>query len=385
MNTISRWLRNHPLISDGALALVLFLAGSRFFRHSTSLAVAVPIVLLLTVPLLFRRRWPVHVFALVSAAALVQFIAGIEIGAADIAVLVAVYTVAAYVPNRSTVGVCGFIVVALNPLFLLRRHGEHPLADAIVAVTVTALALALGMDRRVRRAYFAELEARATRLERERDVLAALAAAAERARIARDLHDVVAHSLTVMVAQADGASYIADTDPGRARDAMTTVAETGRTALVEMRRLLGVLGSAPAGGDRAPQPGLDAIPALVDAVRAAGLPVTLSLDAPAHPLPAGMELAIYRIVQEALTNTMKHSGPGATATAAVRLRGDVLTVEVTDDGAGIRSALHDSAGRGIDGMRERTTMYGGTFRSGPRPDGGFEVAAQFPLNVKSSA
>jgi signal transduction histidine kinase len=360
---------------------VFLLLGIRLIRFDPSLAQSVPIVIALSVPLVLRRRYPVSVFAVVAAGAFLQWMSDIEVKPVDLAVLVALYTVAAYGRDRRAIPVAGLVVVSGVVLAVLRWHGEHPLASTVVPLAVTAVALALGDDRRTRRAHFAELEIRAERLERERDALAAVAASAERARIARELHDVVAHSLSVMVAQADGASYTVATDPARARQAMTTVADTGRSALTEMRRLLGVLRPTSTTGDLAPQPEMDDLPELVAKVQAAGLPVELVIDGPAVDLPAGMELAAYRIVQEALTNTLKHSGPGATAHVAVRYREHRLEIQVEDDGAGIRRPGDDSTGQGLAGMRERTAMYGGSFEAGSRDGGGFAVTAQFPLDV----
>jgi signal transduction histidine kinase len=338
----------------------------------------------MTTSLAFRRRYPVGVFATVAGAAFVQWVANVPLSPADFAVLVALYTVAAYGDDRRATITAASIAVGGVVLAVLRWHGERPLASMIVPLAVTAVALALGDDRRTRRAYFAGLEERAERLERERDALAAVAASAERARIARELHDVVAHSLSVMVAQADGASYAVATDPARAGRAMATVADTGRSALTEMRRLLGVLRPTTTGSDLAPQPGVDEIPDLIAKVRGAGLPVNLVVDGCATELPAGMELAAYRIVQEALTNTLKHSGPGATANVALHYERDKLTVQVADDGAGIRKPGDDAGGQGLAGMRERAGMYGGTLRAGRVVEGGFAVTAQFPLDAATA-
>jgi signal transduction histidine kinase len=335
----------------------------------------------MTLALTVRRRYPVAVFATVAAAAFVQWLANIPIGGADFAALLALYTIAAYGRDRRATIAAGLVAVGGVVLAATRLHGEHPLSSMIAALAVTAVALALGDDRRNRRAYFDSLEERAERLERERDAHAAVAASTERARIARELHDVVAHSLSIMVAQADGASYTVGSDPARASRAMTTVADTGRNALTEMRRLLGVLRPTASSGDLTPQPGVHQIAELVAKVRGAGLPVDLVVDGRVTELPAGMELAAYRIVQEALTNTLKHSGPGASAKVALRYEDHQLTVHVADDGAGIRQPGDDADGQGLAGMRERATMYGGTLRAGPDLAGGFTVTAQFPLHT----
>lgn len=370
----------HPQIGDAAVAVVFLLFGARLFQGDKPLAISVPIALALTVPLVFRRRYPIGVFAIIAAAAFVQWLSNVPIASADLAVLAALYNVAAYGHDRRATFIAASVTIGGVVLAVARWHGGHPLASMIVPMAVTAVALALGDDRRTRRAYFAGLEERAERLERERDALAAVAASTERARIARELHDVVAHSLSVMVAQADGASYTVGTDPARAGRAMATVADTGRSAMTEMRRLLGVLRPTETGTDLTPQPGVHEIPALVAKVRGAGLPVDLVVDGPARELPAGMELAAFRVVQEALTNTLKHSGPGATANVALHYDRTGLTVHVADDGAGIRRPGNDAAGQGLAGMRERVGMYSGTLRTGPCETGGFTVTAQFPLD-----
>jgi signal transduction histidine kinase len=365
--------------------LAFFLLFSEpLFHAGVSLAIAVPLAVALTVPLIFRRRYPLGVFAVITAAAFVQWVANVRFAPADLAVLVALYTVAAYGGDRRATFLAGSVAMGGVVLAVIRWPAGHPLASMIAGIAVTAAALALGDDRRTRRAYFDGLEERAARLERERDALAAVAASTERARIARELHDVVAHSLSVMVAQADGASYIVGSDPLRARQAMTTVADTGRAAMTEMRRLLGVLRPTDRGSDLVPQPGVHEIPELVAQVRGAGLPVDFVVDGAARELPAGMELAAYRVVQEALTNTLKHSGPGATANVALRYDRAILTVEIADDGAGIRRPGDDAAGQGLAGMRERVGMYGGTLRTGRDQTGGFTVTARFPLDAATA-
>ncbi len=199
----------------------------------------------------------------------------------------------------------------------------------------------LGDMMRWRRSYYRELEERAARLERERDAQAQVAAAAERARIARELHDVVAHNVSVMVVQADGASYALDTAPERTREALAAISATGRQALAEMRSLLGVLRSAsdPAAGDEAdlaPQPGIEQLSGLLEQARATGLPVSFTVEGVPRQLPQGTALTAYRVVQESLTNARKHGGPGVTATVTLGFRADEVAIIVTDDGRASR-------------------------------------------------
>jgi signal transduction histidine kinase len=235
---------------------------------------------------------------------------------------------------------------------------------------------------RYRRGYYAALEDKAARLEAERDAQAKVAAAAERARIARELHDVVAHHVSVMVVQADGAGYALRTDPDRAGAALQAIAGTGRQALAEMRRLLGVLRSADEESTLAPVPGLGELRELLEQARTAGLEVSYTLTGKPRELPEGAELAAYRVVQESLTNTRKHAGLAATAAVTLRYEPDGLTVEVTDDGLGASGT--DTGGLGLAGMRERIAMYGGTVTAGPLRGGGFGVSARLPCPKAAS-
>jgi signal transduction histidine kinase len=229
----------------------------------------------------------------------------------------------------------------------------------------------LGDNLRTRRAYLSELEARAERLEREQEESARRAAAEEQARIARELHDVLAHNVSVMVVQAAAANDVFETQPQRARQALRDIERTGRSALTELRRLLGRVRQT----DFAPQPGLSGLEALVDGVRAAGLPVTLRVEGELDDLPAGLDLSAYRIVQEALTNAIKHAGASA-AEVRVRRTADEVELEVVDDGAGPSG---NGRGQGLIGMRERASLLGGEVEAGPKPGGGFRVRAKLPL------
>jgi len=206
---------------------------------------------------------------------------------------------------------------------------------------------------------------------------------AERARIARELHDVIAHNVSVMVVQADGASYALDADPGRAREALAAISATGRQALAEMRRLLGVLRREEDGGasERAPQPGIGELGELLDQARGAGLPVSFTVEGEPHPLPGGIALTAYRIVQESLTNTRKHAGPMASASVTLRYADTALVLAISDDGRGDLggAAMPEATGHGLTGMRERVAACGGSVAAGPRPGGGFEVVATLPL------
>jgi signal transduction histidine kinase len=235
----------------------------------------------------------------------------------------------------------------------------------------------LGTNVRHRRELLASLHERATRLERERDQQGRLSAAAERARIAREMHDIVAHNLSVMIALADGASFHVRDAPERAEAALGRAAQTGREALAEMRRLLGVLREEPVPGAREPQPGIEQLDALVEQIRAAGVPVAYEVAGSPGRVERGLQLAVYRIVQEALTNTLKHAGPGATAQLTLRHEGAGLHVDVTDTGTAV-AGLGAGPGGGLRGMRERADVYDAELHAGPRLDGGWGVRLVVP-------
>jgi signal transduction histidine kinase len=252
-----------------------------------------------------------------------------------------------------------------------------------VTVFVVALPILAGRTLRNRRLLMQELRAKARSLERDREEQARQAVADERRRISRELHDVVAHSVSVMVVQAGGARRIARSDPERAREALSSVQMTGREALGEMRRMLGMLGEEASRPALAPQPSLASLEALCERARAAGLPVDLRVSGERGALPPGVDLAAYRVIQEALTNTLQHAGP---AEAHVRVRygpGD-LELEITDDGRGAEAPPPEpaTAGQGLVGMHERLALYDGELQVGPRPGGGYAVRARFPLGAR---
>jgi signal transduction histidine kinase len=378
MSAIYAWLRRHQIVVDSVLAAGLALAA---LPGWTSSALWIPVTFALVVPVALRRRIPVTSYVVAQAAAF-GLIAARSRFAAILTVLILLYTVAAYRPRRTSLTVL-YACLALNGaagLVAVRLTGGIQLAHLFVAgVIFSGIVLSvwvLGDSMRYRRGYYAALEERAARLEAERDAQATIAAAAERARIARELHDVIAHHVSVMVVQADGAAYALRSDPDTTRTALKAISATGRQALNEMRHLLGVLRTA---GDRAqlaPVPGLDELRELLDQARAAGLAVTYTVSGAPRDLPEGAELAAYRVVQESLTNTRKHAGLAASAAVALRYKPDGLIIEVTDDGMAAPSG--GASGHGLAGMRERVAMYGGTVQAGPMDGGGFRVIARIP-------
>ncbi|WP_433790480.1 sensor histidine kinase [Actinoplanes sp. CA-252034] len=253
--------------------------------------------------------------------------------------------------------------------------GDRLLQSSGLMLAIAA-AFLLGDNLRGRRIHLRTLERRATDLEREGRQRVALATAAERARITRELHDVVAHGLSVMVVQAQGAAAALKRHPERTETALRDIVTTGRSSLAEMRRLLAIVREEP---DLAPQPGVDALPALIDRVRAAGTTVTFTVDGDPAPLPAGVDLSAYRIAQEALTNTLKHAGEGATARVRLGFHADLLEIEVSDDGRRPSARLRDAHGNGLRGIAERVRLLDGTLETGPLGTGGFRVLARLPL------
>ncbi|WP_214413488.1 sensor histidine kinase [Sphaerisporangium fuscum] len=332
----------------------------------------------LVTPLLWRRRRPVHVFAVVAFLSFVQWLAAVEPLPANLAVLVALYAVASTCPLGWAVAATA--IAELGGFLALSRWGNL-VPSPIVAISLLMLVIWLaGVYAKTRRRYLESLEERAERAERERDQQARIATAAERARIARELHDVVAHNVSVMIVQADGAAYAIDGDPELARRAVQTISRTGRQALAEMRRLVGMLRQDDArDDDYAPQPGVDDLDELVAQTRRSGLPVDFTVNGTRRDLPEGEQLAIYRIVQEALTNALKHGGPGARARVEMDYGPREIMLRVTDDGRGA-AAPRGIDGHGLIGMRERAAMYGGSVQASPCPGGGFEVAVRLPVS-----
>ncbi|WP_340377027.1 sensor histidine kinase [Streptomyces sp. SS7] len=396
MQRLYDFLRRHPTGVDCFWAVVLFgitaAAGTAGQDRggTDSLALLVPVVALLCLVIALRRLMPEKMLVLAAALGVAQLVLNVGVTAADFALLVIVYTVAA-TGARWASRLALAMSLSAATLAQVRWPHEHASVPGQFAVIVFqtvpfALAWVLGDSIRTRRAYFAQLEERNARLEKEREAQAKVAVAAERARIARELHDVVAHNVSVMVVQADGAAYVLDAAPDQAKKALETISSTGRQALAEMRRLLGVLrtGEHQEGGEYVPQPDVEQIDDLVQQCRGSGLPVDFKIEGTPRPLPSGVELTAYRIVQEALTNTRKHGGPNAGASVRLVYFDDGLGLLVEDDGKGAPHELYeeggaDGQGHGLIGMRERVGMVGGTLDAGPRPGGGFRISVLLPL------
>jgi signal transduction histidine kinase len=365
------WLRRHPALVDWALVvLVLTVHVGDAFAHKHKVF-GVGFALLQALPLVVRRRWPVLVLALITAGAFGATL--VHDGQFPLALFIAVYTVAAHADRRRSAWATVTALAAMAIAFAIAGSFAYP------ALVVFAAAWVFGDNMRTRRAYFAELEEKAEHLEREREANVRRAAAEEQARISRELHDVIAHNVSVMTVQAAAARDVFDADPGRAREALVSIEKTGRSALTELRRLLGSVrdGSRP---ELTPQPGLGAVDELVSQVRRAGLDVRLTVEGDRTPLPEALDLSAYRIVQEALTNTIKHAS-ARHAWVDIRYGNSEVGVRVQDDGIG-PSESNGIDGRGLVGMRERVELFGGDLDVGPSATGGYVVSARFPVRAE---
>jgi signal transduction histidine kinase len=343
-------------------------------RHHDK-AIGVALALVQTAPLLCRRRAPVATLAIVVGTTIVIMSAWGYFS--PIPAAVALYSVAAHADRRRAAIAGGIALAALSIPVGRKFNGDFgPFALHMIALTAPWI---LGDNLRTRRAHMLALEERAQRLEHEREEHARRAAAEEQARIARELHDIVAHSVSVMVVQAAAADDVFDTRPDRAREALKSIEQTGRSALGELRRVL--QGLRPDDAELAPQPGLARLDALVGLVSDAGLSVELERQGDLTDLPASVDVSAYRIVQEALTNALKHAH-ATTARVLVRRTAEVVELEVADDGVGPDEAV--SGGHGLIGMRERAALLGGEFRAGAGDGGGFTVRALLPLTGASA-
>ncbi|SDP38220.1 Histidine kinase [Actinacidiphila guanduensis] len=392
------FFRRHPTWVDSFWAVVLVAACLAWIVADPDIAdteriAAVPLSGALAVVVALRRRAPERMLLLAIGVGLLQLVTGVRTNPGDAAFLAIIYTCASSGRRWSSrLALAAGLLAA--PLAALRwpPRDEYAtvwttLLQTFFLAVIFALSWVVGDRLRTRRAYYAELEERAARLHREREAQSKAAVAAERARIARELHDVVAHNVSVMVVQADGAAYVLDAAPDQAKQALDTISTTGRQALAEMRRLLGLLRAGDdAGGEYVPQPGVDQLADLIEQVRGAGLPVRFEVAGRARPLSSGVELTAYRIVQEALTNVRKHGGDGASASVTLGFGDSALDLLIEDDGRGASRELYaqggpDGLGQGLIGMRERIGMVGGTLDAGPRPGGGFRISAVLPLRA----
>ncbi|WP_238177648.1 sensor histidine kinase [Kribbella sp. VKM Ac-2566] len=358
-----------------------------------------------------RRRWPLAMLAICILSAAVHVAQAVPFLIVDLAVPILLYTVAVRHARSVSLGLLSGLLLLvtgwslytaanalpvpglpgrINPT-IRQPIGTSPVpsrppvsviqqtwSGVVVLGSVLVASWAMGAGARTRSAYLDELHSRAKDLERERDQRATLAVTAERGRISRELHDIVAHGLSVMVAQAQGAAAALEKRPTDTQAALSAIVKTGRDSLADMRRVLARVDGVDGLDDTwHPQPGLDRLPLLVAQVTEAGTPVRLHVEGSPAALPPEVDLSTYRIVQEALTNTMKHAGTGATADVILRYRDSGLEIEIRDDGH--RRTSPHTAGNGLHGMSERARLLGGSLTAGPRTAGGFSVRAELPI------
>ncbi|MER7640516.1 sensor histidine kinase [Streptomyces sp. NPDC087305] len=387
--------RRHPWMLDTALVLVVALMfclpdlvddddGRRRGFDNSFIHLPWPATVALqaglVLPLLWRRRRPTLAFALIAAVFFVQAGLGVWLRA-DVALLISLYSLVLHGQLKRLPVACAVTLTALG-LFALRLPSQVPVLDALFVLfsTITA-AVALGFVVRIRRAQLAVLRDRAARLEIERDQRSRLAAAAERTRVAREMHDIIGHNLSVIITLADGGAYATDLAPERGKQALLLIGDTGRQALGELRRMLGVLRvqtPAPDAPELSPQPGVADLDALCARIRAAGPQVVYRTGGEPAALDRGVQLTVYRIVQEALTNALKHAGHDTRVELAVNVEEPKVHIDCHDTGPGSATSgpapSHDE-GHGLAGMRERAALYHGTVTAGPAPGGGWTVRA----------
>jgi signal transduction histidine kinase len=343
--------------------------------------------------LAMRRRWPAPVFITAALASLVYYAAGFSDGPGWIGLFIALYTLTAYGDGRRSLALAGAGITVLATSWLISAAGIEPRAAigwVFFRIAASIMAAALGESVRSRRVIAAEALERARQAERTREEEARSRVDAERLRIAREVHDTVAHSIAIINVQAGVTAYLLNKRPERAREALVTIEQTSAQALHEMRAVLGVLRDS--GNGRAPHPGLAQVDELAAMAREAGLDISLQVT-PTMPLPSAVDHTAYRILQESITNVIRHVGP-TRVTVALDHGTEVLEIRVTDEGgrdapgddlagprapAGTVTSRSAEPGRGIAGMRERCGLLGGELAAGPRPCGGFEVKARLPL------
>jgi signal transduction histidine kinase len=378
--TVGALVRRHPL--DALVVLLAIVAEIKIWIVPGAGPSVVFIVgsLLWTLPLLLRRRFPfaapVFTFAVQAAASAFDPALGVETTAL-VALLLSFWVVGA--ENERSEASVGAAIGFASIVAVAELDARVSLENAVWGVILGSAAclIAYSLQRRGERG--AELEARARRLESDREERARTAVVEERTRIARDLHDLIAHSVSLMTVQAGAARLVLPDDPARAHEPLLAVEETGREALAEMRRLFGIVHGSEADAALASQPGLARLNALLEQAGKAGLPVELEIEGARRPLPPGVDLTAYRIVQEALTNARKHGG-GGRARVTIRYGREALDVEIRNDRRGTRAAK--DAGHGLVGMRERVSLYGGELEAGPQRGGGYAVRARLPVEAE---
>jgi signal transduction histidine kinase len=349
------------------------------FRDDDFLGIA--LLLLQTVSIAARSVFPLGALIVSVAAISLHISIGYQgVPAGTFSALIIVYSAASLTDTRQGI-LAALITFAGVTIYYATDRSDPGPVQAIVTYSTYAAGWGLGMYSRGRREYTNLVEEQASLLERERELQAREAVADERARIARELHDIVGHALNLIVIQSGGAQRVLQSKPELARDSLVSIESAGRQALTDMERMLGILRATGEVDDGlSPQPGLGQVQQLAADVTQAGLPVDVVVEGTSRPLPPSVDLSAYRIIQEALTNALKHAGP-ARARVTIHHRPESLELEVSDDGRGARDGGGDDGreGRGLIGMRERVGMFGGELSAGPRPGGGFRVHVRLPL------
>jgi signal transduction histidine kinase len=379
----------HPLGIDLTIAVGAAVVSLLGLHSQDRLGTGSFVICILLCGLLpLRRRDPFLCFAAIALVAFAQWLVDVP-QLADVAILISLYWVTLEAsPSQIALAAVGAETGAI--LATLRWAVVDPAKVWVGLSGLMVAAAVLGIVIRQRRALLLSLQERAARLEVERDQEGRLGAAAERARIAREMHDIVSHNLTVMIALADGASYAMESAPEQALPAIHQVSATGRQALLEMRRLLGVLRDEPGQQPLEPQPTIARLDELVARVEAAGIPVSVDIDGDPRGLGDGVQLTVFRVAQEALTNTLKHAVEPSAAHIRLRCTASTVELEVSDDGQALatvatgRPGSGAPGGRGLPGMRERATAYGGELSAGPRPQGGWSVRLRLTVDVAES-
>src|SRR4051812_19287879 len=382
---VAAWLvGRRPSRGDLALAVLVGVVGLQSASDADGLKdpawAVIALIECTALPLAVRSLWPLPVLGITLAAAVAGdlLFGGLQLAGP----LIALYTVARR--HERPVSLTAAVLTALGLVVSAASRAAQSPVFAIVLYAALVAAWAIGDNLRRRHAYLTRVRAREARMEEEQQERARVAVAEERARIARELHDVISHNVSVMVLQAAAGADVFTPHPERSREALGSIETAGREALAELRRLLSVV-QAPAGEepDLAPPPGLTRLPELVERVRATGLDVSVTVTGDARALPSGIDFSAYRIVQEALTNTLKH-GHAATARVDLSFGEDMLDVQIVDDGTATAEAdARTRRGHGLIGMRERAAVFGGELEAGPRSQGGFAVRASIPLDGAS--
>jgi signal transduction histidine kinase len=384
--------RGRPWVLDTAVVVAAFLlfclpdlvhGGDRrelaaaFPQPSTAAMLALQLGLVL--PLILRRRAPFAAFAIITAVFVLQWSQDTFLRA-DVAILIALYSLTLHGQLRQLIWAAALMAGALT-LVAVQVSAVTSLPEALFfLVSAMTAAVALGLVVRIRRSQLAVLREHAARLEIERDQRSLLAAAAERTRVAREMHDIVGHNLSVMITLADGGAYAAGVNPERSAEALRLIGESGRQAMSELRRMLGALREHKDAPQLSPQPGIADIDALCGRIRAAGPQVVYRTSGDVETLDQGVQLATYRIVQEALTNSLRHAGPATEAIVSLGVTDRRLRIRVQDSGppTGHR-AVPAEDGQGLIGMTERAALYGGDVSAGPSPGGGWTVRTELDL------